>query len=752
MLRAKCRRAHRRLYGALTGALLAAVLSIMVAAPSASATNGAMAWGLDTYGELGVAATRVAPPYCSGRPVCEPIFPNVFSPAAVAGLNGASSIAAGFGQTLAVLEDGTVEAWGRNTDGQLGIGDSVAPEECWDTFEDMSPCVSTPVAVPGLSGVKEVAAGAGHSLALLENGTVMAWGENADGQLGDGSTSGPEVCEQPGTTDPHVSCSTTPLPVKGLSGVKAIAAGESDSFALLANGTVMSWGANDWGQLGNAGKGQAGCPGQFYTCEPTPAAIPALTGVDAIAAGSNHALALLTDGTVVAWGMNNAGELGDGTQQQSAVPVSVSGLAGVAAIGAGSDDSIALLRDGTVMDWGSNSEGELGDGSANGPEKCRLNAPDEPCSQVPVAVSGLTGVKSVAAGYAHNLALLEDGTVMAWGYNEYGALGTGTIGPESCEPPSEAPRCSRTPVQVGGLTGVTAIAVNAGWDDSVAYGPLTPTVTGVEGTEAESAPAGMQAHAEQSGAGNTGSELGGTTVSVSGSDFSGATAVRFGTRNAASFTVSESGEIAAISPPGTGTVNITVTTPRGESPIAPGDEFRYTPPVPPTVKKLAPKSGPAGGGTEVQITGTGLSTATEVWFGSVGVREFARSSTSIYVTAPAGTAGDAAISVSSPSGTSAISAADRFDYKGPTITALSPDSGPPTGVQAVTITGSGFATGDTGTTFRFGRTAAGHVECTSTTSCSVLSPAGKAGTVDVTAAVGARKSKKTVPAGQYTYG
>jgi len=93
----------------------------------------------------------------------------------VAGLNGASSIAAGFGQTLAVLEDGTVEAWGRNTDGQLGIGDSVAPEECWDTFEDMSPCVSTPVAVPGLSGVKEVAAGAGHSLALLENGTVMAW-------------------------------------------------------------------------------------------------------------------------------------------------------------------------------------------------------------------------------------------------------------------------------------------------------------------------------------------------------------------------------------------------------------------------------------------------------------------------------------------------------------------------------------------------------------------------------------------------
>ena len=147
----------------------------------------------------------------------------------------------------------------------------------------------------------------------------------------------------------------------------------------------MAWGENSDGELGD---GVAGKPSNV------PVPVSGLSGVTAIAAGAEHSLALLSDGTVMAWGEQQSGQLGDGPSEDSDVPVPVSGLSRVTAIAAGGTGSLALLSNGTVMAWGGNSLGELGDGSEGA------------ASDVPVAVSGLSGVTAIASGGNHSLALL----------------------------------------------------------------------------------------------------------------------------------------------------------------------------------------------------------------------------------------------------------------------------------------------------------------------------------------------------------
>jgi alpha-tubulin suppressor-like RCC1 family protein len=292
-------------------------------------------------------------------------------------------------------------AWGSNDEGQLGNG---SEEESY-----------LPVVVSGLSGVKAMSGGEQHSLALLEDGDVMAWGGNEYGQLGDGT----------------LESSFVPVLVSRLSGYEAtaIAAGGSHSMVLArpkAAKWVYTWGNNEFGALGNGNTRSR--------AEPVRAHVPRRQ-VTGIAAGEEFSLAVLNDGTVVGWGTNVFGELGDGTEVQSSVPVAVSGLSGVTAVAAGCCDSIALLSTGTIMAWGNNQYGQLGEGNEYLTE-----------SDVPVSVGGLSGVTAIAAGYAFNLALLGNGTVMAWGDNEFGALGDGTT------------ESSAVPVQVSGLSGVTAIA------------------------------------------------------------------------------------------------------------------------------------------------------------------------------------------------------------------------------------------------------------------------------------------------------
>jgi alpha-tubulin suppressor-like RCC1 family protein len=270
--------------------------------------------------------------------------------------------------SCALLSNGTVDCWGDNDQGQLGIGTTTGPDTC-----PGAPCSRTPVAVTGLTGVTAISVGGGvgdgTACALLSNGTVDCWGNNQYGQLGNGTT----------------ASSSTPMAVTGLTGVVAISASENFTCALLSNGTVDCWGLGP----GTTGPDQCmGCCGGAsggaavsIPCSMTPVAVSGLTRVTAISAGLGYACALLSGGTVECWGDNAYGELGNGTTTSSSTPLAVTGLAGVTAISVGDDMTCALLSNGTVNCWGLNQFGTTsGPGSCTGPV---------PCSPMPVAVTGL---------------------------------------------------------------------------------------------------------------------------------------------------------------------------------------------------------------------------------------------------------------------------------------------------------------------------------------------------------------------------
>jgi alpha-tubulin suppressor-like RCC1 family protein len=403
-------RGDKRLQRHGLGLMLAAVAALMIAEPAwASASPRAVTWGANALGGLGNGTTTKS---------------NV--PVAVSGLGEVAALSGGNEDGLALLDNGTVMDWGWNSWGELGDGIAGGPEIC-----DGSACSKTPVVVSGLSGVTAVSAGNDHDLALLGNGTVMAWGFNRYGQLGNGTTEDSNV----------------PVPVLGLEDVTAIAAGGDHSLALLGNGTVMAWGSV---------QGPDTCF-DGASCSTTPEPVSGLEGVTAISAGRTQSMALLSDGTVVAWGSNSFGQLGNGTTVSSEEPSKVSGLKDVTAISAGSEHSLALLSNGTVMAWGQNEYGQLGNGEL-GPETCYEGYH---CATTPVAVSGLSGVTAIAAGYEDSVALLGDGTARAWGLNNSGTLGDGTV------------NGSDVPVVVD-LTHISSIAAGTGINLAIAPPPSPP--------------------------------------------------------------------------------------------------------------------------------------------------------------------------------------------------------------------------------------------------------------------------------------
>jgi alpha-tubulin suppressor-like RCC1 family protein len=306
-------------------------------------------------------------------------------PTTVLDLSGVTSVARSGTRAFALRSDGTVWAWGTNLAGQLGN----------EWRGQTSPL---PVQVSGLTAVTAIAAGAGGGLALRSDGTVWAWGDNSVAGLGDGT----------GTA------STVPVRVKDLTGVTAIAAGRSTGYALRADGTVWAWGSNATGELG---------AGSSVGYALTPVRVSGLTGVTGLSSAAFSAYALRSNGTVWSWGSNEFGQLGTGSAAASSpVPVQVTGAAGATSVVGGSDTAYAIRADGTLLAWGNHSYGLLGNGAV-----CDRPSGTGCESAVPVPVSGLTDVTGVAAGPSNAYALRGDGTVWGWGGYHRGQLGAGQV-------------------------------------------------------------------------------------------------------------------------------------------------------------------------------------------------------------------------------------------------------------------------------------------------------------------------------------
>ena len=306
------------------------------------------------------------------------------------------SIAAGGSHSVAIASDGTLLTWGDNSYGQLGNGSN-------------SPYFA-PQRVPSLAGVMAVAAGARHMLVLKSDGTVWAFGSNGSGQLGDGTT----------------TSRAAPVQVSGLTNVTAIAAGSFHSLAIKADGTLWTWGSNSSGRLGDGTTTQRNRPVQITT----------LSNVVAIAGGSAHSLAVRSDGTVWSWGSNANGQLGDGGLVSHSSPAQIASLSGIATVAAGDSHSLAITSTGSLYAWGNNGSGRLGDGTTSQRTS-------------PTLVSGISSVVQVDAGVAHTVALTASGTVYCWGDNLVAQLGDGTVSQRTI------------PTAVPGLHNAVAIAAGA---------------------------------------------------------------------------------------------------------------------------------------------------------------------------------------------------------------------------------------------------------------------------------------------------
>jgi len=332
------------------------------------------------------------------------------------------SVAGDFEKTIAYA----TELRGDTTLGQAGIGGGCAVTDsgtvqCWDNG---SPPHTVTVDNDGtpLRGVKAIAVGLGHTCALLTKATVQCWGGNSSGQLGNNTL---EQSNLPVTVVDEVG--------NILSGVAAIAAGDSHSCALMLSGYVRCWGSNSSGQLGDGLGGNAGAntphatfarmEGVFGECDPECEPNVRLSPAMSVSADDNFTCALLRNGTVYCWGSNENGQLGNGSQASSTRAVSVvvdanniyTPLQDVATVAVGGAHACALMSDSTVKCWGSNSSGQLGGNSST-------------TSPVPVTVihgdgSPLTNVTALSSGFQHTCALIQDGSVLCWGSNSSGQLG-----------------------------------------------------------------------------------------------------------------------------------------------------------------------------------------------------------------------------------------------------------------------------------------------------------------------------------------
>lgn len=385
---------RRQLSVVLAALLVASLAWISLPVRAASDPGTIWTWGANGFGQLGDGTTSAH-----------------LSPAQVPGLTGIIDVHGGREHIVALNESGTVYTWGSNQHGQIGMG----------TVGGTRP---TPFQVPGIADAIAVTTGHYHSMALRSDGSVWAWGYNAFGQLGDGTT----------------TRRTSPVRVSGAHVFVAIAAGRDMSYAIRADGTLWGWGLNTEGQLGDG----------TTTNRTTPVRVGTLANVVDVAGGRDHGLAVLANGTMWAWGWNQYGQLGDGTTTNRTAPVQIG--TGYRQVIAGAHHSFGLRTDGSVWSWGRNYRSALGDGTTASRTQ-------------PVRVLGVDDAVKIGTGRDHGMAVLADGTVRAWGYNAFGQIGDGTT---TARPQS---------VVVPGLTHATIVSAGAEYSLALATDGTPPTTT-----------------------------------------------------------------------------------------------------------------------------------------------------------------------------------------------------------------------------------------------------------------------------------
>jgi alpha-tubulin suppressor-like RCC1 family protein len=377
---------------AATALTTAPAAAAATAAPAVQPAEAIVAWGTNPYGEFGNGTTSDS---------SKPVF---------------ASLPAGFRYTtvrtgmtsLALTTSGRVYGWGYNGYGVIGDG---------TTDQRL-----TPVRARTPGGVKVTALRGGElfALAVTSTGKVLAWGYNLWGQLGDG------------TTDSRL----TPVRVKIPKGVTitAVSTGYNSALALTKSGRVLSWGFNNAGQLGDGTTKTRLVPGYVR--------LPPHTKITSIATGYKTGYAVTSTGRLLAWGINQAGDLGDGTTKTRKTPVQVRLPHGVkvTAATAGEAYTLALTTRGRVLAWGYNLWGQLGNGSTTDrkvPGWVKLQA-------------GTTKIRALAAGNDYSMALTAGARILTWGHNNLGQLGDGST------------TDSATPLRVHLPLGFTPKAIGAG--------------------------------------------------------------------------------------------------------------------------------------------------------------------------------------------------------------------------------------------------------------------------------------------------
>ena len=302
-------------------------------------------------------------------------------------LNGKSQcwnqISAGFRHTVAIKADGTLWAWGLNNSVQLGIGSNLNK--------------NIPTQIGTDNNWLSVSAGYDHTLAIKTDGTLWAWGNNDFGELGIGSS---------------VNYSNIPTQIGIEINWNKISAGAKHSLAIKGDGTLWAWGRNGSGEIGDGTTTNKYQPVQIGNSNNW-GEISAGTSV-----GTNHSLALKTDGTLWAWGDNSSYQLGDNTTTDKIIPTRIGTATTWSKIDAGFSYNLAIKSDGSLWAWGYNGSGQLGFGNLT-------------VKYVPTKIGTDTNWSKISAGSGagtagHSMAIKTDGSLWTWGDNSEGQLGDNT--------------------------------------------------------------------------------------------------------------------------------------------------------------------------------------------------------------------------------------------------------------------------------------------------------------------------------------